>query len=85
MTNDSFKILNMLPFVRSLMDIIENCFILALIFNYPVRLPILVRISSIFTNLKWISFALTIAVFVLLLVIIIWKNIIVKKKWSKEI
>jgi hypothetical protein len=68
------------------MDIIENCFILAFIFNYPAKLPTLVRISSIFTNLKWITYGLVIAVFLLLLVIIVFKATIFKmRKWGKEI
>jgi hypothetical protein len=84
--SESFKILNMLPFVRSLMDIIENCFILGFIFNYPVRVPALVRISSVFTNLKWVTYGLIIALLILLLLIIMFKaTIFTIRKWSEEI
>ncbi len=45
-------LLNLLPYLRSGLDLIENCLLLALLFSYPVQLPLIVRIASLVTTTK---------------------------------
>lgn len=59
--NEHFRLLNLLPFVRSALDMIENCFILTIIFNYPVQMSVVVEIASFFTILKLVIYKLIIA------------------------
>jgi hypothetical protein len=48
----NLQMLNLLPFVRSALDALENCFLLAILFQYPVQLPALVAVSSAVTISK---------------------------------
>jgi hypothetical protein len=54
--------LNLLPFVKSALDILENCFILLMLFNYPTKFLVIVCISSVVTILKWIIYGVVIAI-----------------------
>lgn len=60
--NHHWHKLNLLPFVRSALDILENCFILVMLNNYPIQLPIIIAISCMITILKWIIYSAIIAV-----------------------
>jgi hypothetical protein len=60
--NGRTRLLNLLPFLRSGLDILENCLLLVLIFNYPVKFPILVGAASTVTMLKWVVYGAIIAV-----------------------
>ncbi|MCX7709142.1 MAG: hypothetical protein N2484_04765 [Clostridia bacterium] len=77
--NSRMKILNLLPVIRSGMDAIENCLLLLVIFNYPVKLPIIVAISSMATILKWVSLVAILALIVILMIRIAWKAILPQK------
>lgn len=48
-----FRILNLLPILRSVLDIFENCFLMAVIYQFPSQLPVLVGTASMLTFLKW--------------------------------
>lgn len=52
--------LNLLPFLRSAFDMMENCFILSIIFQYPARLIGLVTIASTITVIKWVVYGVVI-------------------------
>jgi hypothetical protein len=82
--DEKFAILNLLPFVRSALDIIENCFILTIIFSYPIKLPLIVQLSSTATMLKWIIFSVIVAVLLLLTALITLKTINTKIKLKKR-
>lgn len=56
--NAPWKMLNLLPFLRSGLDVIENCLLLTIILQYPGEYPILVLLSSAITTLKWVVYAL---------------------------
>lgn len=79
-----FVILNLLPFVRSVMDIIENCLILTIIFNYPVKLPLIVELSSAVTMLKWIIYSVILALLFLLGALITFKSINTKIRLKRR-
>jgi len=53
---DRWKILNLLPFARSLLDLIENGLLLSIIFRFPVENLILVATASTVTIAKWIIY-----------------------------
>jgi hypothetical protein len=48
--------LNLLPFLRSAFDVVENCFLLSIIFQYPARLAGLINIASTLTVIKWVVY-----------------------------
>lgn len=50
--NDYFNIINVLPLLRSVLDVIENCFLLLILCNYPVKMLTLVNICSMVTIIK---------------------------------
>jgi len=54
--NQYLQKLNILPFVRSALDIVENIFLLVILFNYPGHYPNIIKISSAITILKWIVY-----------------------------
>ena len=70
---ESFKLINMLPFVRGILDVVENCMILAILLNYPFKLPVIVAISSVVTVSKFIVLAATSILLLGLGVLIAWK------------
>lgn len=48
--------LNLLPFARSAMDILENCLILAMLSGYPSVYPVVAGLASGVTVIKWIIY-----------------------------
>jgi len=56
-----WKLLNLLPWLRSGLDILENCTLLGLIFSFPARLTGLVYLASTLTLLKWLVYVIVIA------------------------
>lgn len=50
--HSGLQLLNLLPFVRSALDALENCFLLAILFQYPAQSPALVAMSSTLTITK---------------------------------
>jgi len=81
--NQYLQKLNMLPFVRSALDIIENVFILVILFNYPTHYLTIVRISSMVTILKWIVYYAIIAVAFMLGSLISYQAILTKVQKTK--
>jgi hypothetical protein len=59
--HSGLQLLNLLPFVRSALDALENCFLLAILFQYPVQLPALVAASSALTITKLVMHRVIIA------------------------
>jgi hypothetical protein len=57
---ERFRALNLLPFARTCLDILENLLILGLLGACPARLPWLVAVSACVTVLKWILYGATI-------------------------
>jgi hypothetical protein len=53
---DRWKILNLLPFARSLLDLVENGLLLSIIFRFPVENLPLVTTASTVTTAKWIIY-----------------------------
>lgn len=80
-----FQILNMLPFLRSGLDIVENTFILLLLFYYPGQLPVVVSIASVFTISKWIVYIAIIALLLALGALTTRKALIAKINTQKQI
>lgn len=77
---ERFGILNMLPFLRSGLDILENVMLLTMIYNYPVRLRAAAILASVFTLSKWIVFYALIALLFILITSLIRKKLFTKKK-----
>lgn len=64
--NDYFNIINVLPLLRSVLDVIENCFLLLILCNYPVMMLTLVNICSMVTIIKLILNYIIIAIIFIL-------------------
>ncbi len=60
--DERLRILNLLPFLRSLLDLVENALLLSIIFQFPVENPGLVTTASSVTMAKWIIYYLVMAV-----------------------
>ena len=60
--SERFKTLNLLPFLRGFLDLVENSLLLAIIFRFPVENPGLVTAASTVTIAKWIIYYLVMAV-----------------------
>lgn len=82
--NDYFKILNIIPLLRSVLDVIENFTILKLILNYPLKMPILVHFSSSITILKLTINIIVIGFIFLLGALVTKQNIDSKIKMRRE-
>lgn len=76
----ALKLINLLPFVRSALDMLENICLLALLFNHPNQLQGLVGLASTITMLKWIVYRAVIAIALILGVITTTKNFLPKNK-----
>jgi hypothetical protein len=63
---DRWKILNLLPFLRSLLDLVENGLLLSIIFRFPVENPALTAAASTVTIAKWIIYYLVMAALITL-------------------
>jgi hypothetical protein len=82
--NDYFKIVNILPFLRSVLDIIENLFLLKILLSFPSRMFALVNISSIITISKLIINIIIIGFIFLFGVLVTKQNIHFKIKKGSE-
>lgn len=60
--DERLKILNLLPFLRSFLDLAENGLLLSILFRFPLENPILVTTASTVTIAKWIIYYLVVAV-----------------------
>lgn len=49
-------LLNLLPVVRSGLDLLENSLLLTLLFSYPARLELMVNLASSVTISKWVVY-----------------------------
>lgn len=78
--NENLRMLNLLPFVRSALDITENCLLLAIIFNYPLQMPVIVAVASFFTVSKLVIHILIILILIILGAYTSWKSMNSKKK-----
>lgn len=67
-----WKRLNLLPWLRSGLDLLENGALLGLIANFPARLSGLVFLASTLTQLKWLVYGVVI---VLLFALGAWTSI----------
>jgi hypothetical protein len=86
--HEQLKVLNLLPFVRSALDIAENCFLLTVMFNYPVQMPVAVAIASFLTISKLVVYKLIIVLLLSLGAFASWKSINAKRKirkWSENV
>ncbi len=68
-----WMLLNLLPFVRTGLDLLENGLILTMIVNFPVQMPLVAAFSSFATVSKMVVYKLIIAVALLLLVLVMLK------------
>ncbi|MDP4152232.1 MAG: hypothetical protein Q8865_02165 [Bacillota bacterium] len=73
-----FLLLNILPVLRSIFDIFENCFLFIMIFLYPRKLTAISIISTIFTSVKWSIYGIALAVTLALTAILIYKKSVKK-------
>lgn len=64
--NESWHVLNLLPFLRSGLDAVENGLLLAILRQFPKPLPGMVAMASTFTLLKWFVFALILLILIAL-------------------
>lgn len=60
--DERLKILNLLPFLRSLLDLGENGLLLSILFQFPLENSITVTAASTVTIAKWIIYYLVMAV-----------------------
>jgi hypothetical protein len=78
--HSSFRYLNLLPILRSLLDVAENMMFLYISMNYPYEFPMLASISSVVTITKFIVLWSMVIVMLLLLIIIIIRRVFYGKK-----
>ena len=71
-----------LPVLRGILDIVENCFMLKILSDYPNKLPAIVSISSMVTVSKFIVLDVIIVVLIGLLVFFAWKTLYRRKVFS---
>lgn len=76
-SNRWFK-LNTLPVFRGIFDILENCFILIMILNYPQRYSIIATIATTFTTIKFLIYIIALAVLLITTILLIHKKIKMK-------
>jgi hypothetical protein len=81
--NDCFKIVNILPFLRSGLDIIENLFLLKILLGYPLKMYDLVNISSIITISKLLLNIIIIGFIFLFGILVTKQNISFKIKMQE--
>lgn len=81
---ERFGILNLLPFLRSGLDMLENFILLAMIFCYPVRLPAAAALASVFTVSKWVVYYALIALLFILGAVLTHQNLFSKKKTRSD-
>lgn len=79
----SIRPLNLLPYLRSALDMIENCLLLPIILQFPVKLPALVAVASTFTLLKWFVYALVMLTLISLGVYMSTKSMAAKRSLAK--
>ncbi len=79
----SIRPLNLLPYVRSALDMVENCLLLPIILQFPVELPALVTAANIFTLLKWLVYVLVMLTLISLGVYMSTKSMTARKSLAK--
>lgn len=73
-------LLNLLPVVRSALDLLENGLLLTLLFSYPARMEVLVNIASLVTIAKWVVYCVILALLAILGIYAIIKNILMRTR-----
>jgi hypothetical protein len=66
-----WRLLNLLPWLRSGLDLLENGALFGLLSSFPARLSALVFVASTLTQLKWLVYGVVI---VLLLALGVWTS-----------
>jgi len=74
--NSKLRLLNLLPFMGTLFDYLENVFAAIVIGRFPLETPVAAKITPIFTVTKWILLGLG---FILILILIVYRLY----KWTK--
>lgn len=77
---NQWLLLNLLPVVRSGLDLFENSLLLTLLSSYPVRLEVLVNIASLVTISKWVVYSVILALLAILGIYAVIKNILVRTR-----
>jgi len=75
---NQWLLLNLLPVVRSGLDLLENALLLTLLFSYPARLELLVNIASLLTIAKWVVYITILALIAVLGIYAAFKNILAR-------
>jgi hypothetical protein len=78
--HSSLRYLNLLPIVRSLLDICENIMLLFICMHYPSKFPMLASISSVVTITKFVILWSMVIVILWLCIIILVKHIQRKRR-----
>lgn len=71
MAHDRWNLLLLLPVARGILDFIENCLILNMLFSYPKRLPGIATAAGMITRTKWITMYTIMAIIVMGIVLIV--------------
>ncbi|MHB8063104.1 MAG: hypothetical protein ACYDG2_10805 [Ruminiclostridium sp.] len=69
-----WTLLYLLPIIRGLFDILENASIIILLLNYLRRFYGIATAAGVVTLFKWITMAITMAVIIILIVMLMCKN-----------
>lgn len=80
--HSSLRYLNLLPIIRSLLDVCENIMLLFICMHYPSKFPMLASISSVVTITKFVILWSMAIVILWLCIIILVKRM--QKKWRKH-
>lgn len=75
---DRWMLLNLLPVLRSGLDLLENGFLLTLLFSYPTQLDLMVKIASTVTVTKWMVYILILTLLLAFGIYAAFKNILTR-------
>lgn len=67
--NPNWQLLNLLPVLRAMCDLLENIFIVRMIVSYPIRLELIAGIASKVTSIKWVTMVLIVTAAVILTIL----------------
>lgn len=63
--NDPRRLVNLLPFIAVLFDLLENSAASLVMFRYPLASPVAASLAPVFTFLKWVFIGLSFAALVI--------------------
>jgi hypothetical protein len=75
---NQWLLLNLLPVVRSGLDLLENALLLTLLFSYPAQLEHLVTLASSVTVAKWVVYIFILALIAMLGIYMTIKKILAR-------